>query len=122
MTTQAKLRGLGLAPSLALQVAGDIATGLVAAGNAQGNATPIYNDTNVVATTAAATGVILPANREVSDSVQVINMGANSLTVYPPVGWSINLLAANTGLAIASGKSASFEMIGATQFAAMLGA
>lgn len=113
MTQQAKLRGLGLAPAVAGQIVGDQAGGygLVAAGATQATATNAYSDVNVVTTVAAATGVILPPQREVGDTVEVTNLGANSLSVYPPLGGNIGTGAANAAFAVPVSKTAIFRLV-----------
>jgi hypothetical protein len=122
MTTQAKLMGMGASAGFAGQVAGDITTAITAAGSTQGTATAIYSDVNVVSTAAASTGVLLPSNRSAGDTVEVVNLGANSLSVYPPTGGNINNGAANAAFAVASTKGAVFRQVTATQWTAILGA
>lgn len=114
--------GLGASAGFASQVAGDITTAITAAGSTQGTATAIYSDVNVVSTAAASTGVLLPSNRSAGDTVEVVNLGANSLSVYPPTGGNINTGAANAAFAVASTKGAVFRQVTATQWTAILGA
>jgi hypothetical protein len=77
---------------------------------------------NAISTAAASTGVILPAYAAPGDSIMVYNGGANSVTVYPPVGGTINNLSANTGLALATLKSGVYTCIGALAWASTLSA
>lgn len=122
MTTQQKLMGLGTAAALAAQIAGDITAGITAAGSTQATATPIYSDVNVVSTTAASTGVLLPSNRSAGDTVEVTNLGANALSVYPPTGGNIGTGAANAAFSIPVSKSAIFRQVSATQWTQTLSA
>ena len=99
-----KMIGVGLAPAAAVQISGDLLSGLVATGSTQGTALLVQSDNSFFVTVAAATGAILPSNRSAADDLLIYNGGANPLTVYPPVGASINLLATNASLAVPSGK------------------
>src|SRR6478609_6592597 len=117
MPTQANLLGSGC-PALQCRASlGFPSTGLTAAGSTQGTALVLPSDFNVVTTTAASTGVILPAvssQIQVTDTIIVVNHGANALTVYPPVGGKVQVGAANAGLSVASGKTAWFLLVGST--------
>jgi hypothetical protein len=119
----------GIPEPVCAAIVGDIAGGLVASGSTQGTALPIYANFNVITTTAAATGVVLPAiaavasaGVSVGDSYRVANLGANALAVYPPLGYTINSLAANTALSIPAGKVAEFNLITATGYIGILSA
>lgn len=74
------------------------------AGGGQGGGPTINRMLNTVATVAtAADSVTLPASF-VGGQIAVVNRAAaNSMNVFPAVGESINLLAANTAIAIAAG-------------------
>jgi len=122
MTTQQKLMGLGTAAALAAQIAGDITAGITAAGSTQATATPIYSDVNVISTAAASTGVLLPNNRSAGDTVEVTNLGANALSVYPPTGGNIGTGAANAAFSVPVSKSAIFRQVSATQWTQTLSA
>ena len=122
MTTQAKLTGLGIAPAAAAQVCGSITTGITALGSTQLTATSIYDDVNVVSTAAASTGVILPSNRSAGDTVEVVNLGANALSVYPPSGGNIGTGSANAAFSVPVSKSAIFRQVSSTQWTQTLSA
>jgi hypothetical protein len=122
MTTQAKLTGSGLAPLAASQILGSITTGISAAGSTQATATSIYDDVNIVSTVAASAGVILPSNRGAGDTVEVTNLGANALSVYPPSGGNIGTGAANAAFSVPVSKSAIFRQVSATQWTQTLSA
>lgn len=81
---------------------------ITAAGANQGAATALdYTTYQRVGTVAASTGVRLPAS-SAGARIVVFNMGANALAVYPATGETINLLAANASLSVASGKGCEF--------------
>jgi len=122
MTTQAKLTGSGLAPLAANQILGSITTGISAAGSTQATATAIYDDVNIVSTVAASTGVILPSNRGAGDTVEVTNLGANALSVYPPSGGNIGTGSANAAFSVGVSKTAIFRQVSATQWTQTLSA
>jgi hypothetical protein len=110
---QSKLMGIGISAAAAAQLAeaADLATAIAAAGSTQATATPIYADVNVVAAVAASTGVLLPGDRSVGDVVEVSNLGANPLAVYPPAGSAIGSGAANAALAVPVGKTGRFRLV-----------
>jgi hypothetical protein len=56
---------------------------VTAAGSTLATATLLQDKFNVVTTVAASTGVSLPANSAVGETVFVKNAGANALAVYP---------------------------------------
>lgn len=96
-----KLVASGLPGPLANAVVGDVANGLTATGTTQATALQLQADVNRFTTVAASSGAILPAMNP-GDSCVVFNGGANALLVYPPVGGTINALAANAGYSVAT--------------------
>lgn len=84
---------------------GSIASGLTAAGSTQATALQLTEDTNIVGTTAASTGVLVPP-MDPTDTVTVANFGANALSVYPPVGGKINNGSANAAVSLPANKGA----------------
>lgn len=78
-----------------------LATVVSAAGSTQGTATALTKSFNEVTTVAAGQGVVLPAP-EAGEIIMVANQGANSLSVYPASGHSINNLSANTAQSLAT--------------------
>jgi hypothetical protein len=121
---QTKLMGLGISAAAAAQLAeaADLTTGITAAGTTQAGAQAIYADVNVVATAAASSGVLLPNDRTAGDVVEVTNLGANSLSVYPPSGGNIGTGAANAPLALAVGKTGRYRLVSATQWTSQVSA
>lgn len=93
-----------------------LVTGLVAQGASQATAWPIQAVFNVFATVAASTGAILPTFLSKNTEVVIKNGGANALTVYPGVGYSINGGSANAGVSLAAGASARYVSDGAGNY------
>jgi len=112
----------GLTRSQAEALLNDIATGLTAAGTTQADALALAKVTNVFGTVAAGSGARLESNLEIGDETRVVNLGANALLVYPPVGGSIQTGAANAGFSVGAGKSATFKKVSATLFVSDLSA
>lgn len=107
MAFLANLMAFGLSPFAAQAIVGDVADSLTATGSTQGTALKLSAANNVVTTTAASTGVQLPA-MNVGDAVEVANLGANALLVYPLTGGTIQGGAANAGFSVGAGKTAVF--------------
>ncbi len=107
MSMQQALMAFGAPPFLAGAIVGDVADSLTATGSTQGTALALTANTNIVTTTAASTGVLLPV-MQTGDMVEVVNLGANSLSVYPRTGGAIQTGAANAAFAVGAGKSAFF--------------
>lgn len=91
-----------------------LATGLSAAGTTQGTATALTKRVNVVATAAASSGVILSAS--LPDEQIIINRGANTVNVYPPVGGQIDALGVNVAATVASSAKLRVVQASATQW------
>ena len=77
------------------------ATALSAAGTTQGTATVLTASFNVVSTVSASQGVSLPAP-EAGEILLIANQGANTLSVYPASGHSINNLSTNASQSLAT--------------------
>ena len=78
-----------------------IATGISAAGTNQGTATVLSKSINAVSTVGSGQGVQLPTP-EAGEVLLIANQGANSLSVYPASGHTINALSANAALSMAT--------------------
>ena len=84
---------------------GQVQSSVTAAGTAISDATDLTATINVVTTAAASSGVQLP-NCEIGDSVEILNLGANSVTVYPDTSSNrINQLSAGSGFLLATNTS-----------------
>jgi hypothetical protein len=91
---------------------------VTATGATQGTAYPIVKYFTNVTTAAAGTGLILPVPVSGSSATFVVkNNGGNNLAVYPPVGATINALAANTAFTVnTGGNSNTFRATSATHY------
>lgn len=92
-----------------------IATGIVAAGANQADATVLAKTLNAVAIVASGEGVRLPAP-EPGEVVLVANQGANNLKIYPASGGTINALAADAPLTLATDTRRLFYALSTTQW------
>ena len=86
-----------------------------AAGTAQGNATVIASEINVVSTVASGAGVALPTGLA-GIRVTLINTSANALLVYPASGGAINSLATNASYSLPASGRLEFVCVSATQW------
>jgi len=106
MSYPSRCLGTGMAAALTEQVCGDIQDNVTAAGSTQGTATLVTGVHVIVTTAAASTGVILPP-AEPGAEVDIKNLGANAVNVYPATGGAINALAANAAFSVAAGGQVS---------------
>lgn len=97
------------------------ASGLSAAGSAQGDATAITKQTNEFTTVGSGQGARLPSPEQ-GEFIFIANAGANALNVYPTSGHSINELSANAPFSLAVGKNAMFWAATASKWYANLSA
>ena len=111
----------GLANTQLQSLAGTVQSALTATGASQATALALPAGTNAFGTVAASTGAIL-APGTAGDEIDIYNGGANSLTVYPPVGGTINNLSANTGLALATLKSGKYKCLASLTWYSILSA
>ncbi len=95
---------------------------VVAAGTTQATATLLINGMNGITTAAAGSGVILNLNNLTSDCQVVYNGGANSVSVYPPVGSRINGLTANAPMTLATNTACQFWFLSDTRIIGILSA
>lgn len=101
--------GGGLSAGQANAINGYGDAGITATGSTQGTAYALRMEFTEFTTVAASTGAVLPAPTAVNapstgDAFLVANQGANALSVYPPVGFSIGTAATNTAVSVAAGK------------------
>ena len=125
MPTQSNLMGSGCPPLQALASVGLLSNNLTAAGSTQGTALALPSDFNIVTTTAASTGVILPAagiQCNPGDNFIVVNHGANALSVYPPVGGKIANGTTNAALSLPANKTGFYLHLGGGNYAASISA
>lgn len=107
--------GSGLAAAAATQItSGDMTNGITAAGTTQATATAIYSEVNIFATVPVGAGGLLPSNRGAGDQLEVANLGANALAVYPPVGSAIGTGATNAAFSVPVSKVCLFRQVTST--------
>jgi len=101
MAFPSRVQGAGQSGGATTAICGDVSAALTATGSSATDALQLSAVVSRVSTAAASTGVKLPAP-EAGAMMFVRNDGANTLTVYPPTGSTINGSASNT---IAAGKA-----------------
>ncbi len=117
MALSSKLMGCGLPAQVALNITGDVANGITAAGTTQATATELYSGLNRVSTVASLSGVKLYRATVPGDSQVVYNDGANSLLVYPATGDTIDGFAVNLPQSVPVGQMMLFQKFSATEWA-----
>lgn len=90
MAVTKKLTGAGFAPLQAISIIGDNDPAATATGSSASDAYAIGYTNTYFTTVASSTGAILPDGQALSDVLTVANRGANSLTVYPPSGGTVD--------------------------------
>ena len=118
MAIPSRVQGSGQSGGSTTAICGDVGNTLTAAGSSASNALSLSAVHNRVSTTAASTGVKLPT-AEAGAIVTVANDGANSLTVYPQTGATIDGAAS---VAIAATGRRIFIGISPTVWVSVLGA
>ena len=115
------MRG-GLSAGTAKAINGQVAPTVSGAGTAITDATDLRASINVVTTAAASSGVQLP-NGEVGDEVEILNLGANALTVYPDTASNrINALTAGSGFLLATNTAVKLRKYTTTRWIGYLSA
>lgn len=118
---KSKLIGSGLAGLATQNIGGTVDSAVTATGStSQANSYAINADYTEVTTTAANTGVRLPANTTPGDSFTIYNIGASTLFLYPASGESINAIAADSKYDVATAKICIVSKVSATRWAAGL--
>ena len=111
-----KLTGSGFSPLQAASLLGDVDNGIGNAGIAatsttQGTAYAIGAVNSVFSVVAAGGAAILPNALQTGDELTVANLGANALTVFPPVGGTVNNGAQNAGVSVLANSMAFFKAV-----------
>ncbi len=120
MAFPSRIQGSGISGGATGSIAGDVATGVSAAGTTAGTSTQLTAVYNVVSTvTAAAAGVKLPTAETGAMCFVANDDGADSLTVYPQTGSTIDGAAS---VAVAAGKRRFFVGTSPTTWVSVLGA
>lgn len=121
MAIRSRLTGAGLAPLQAQNLTGNVNSALTATGaSSQAAALLITEEMNVFSTVPSNSGAILRSDLGPGDEQEVANYGSNSLTVYPPVGGTIQNGSLNAGFSVAANKVARFRCINGLNFTAVL--
>lgn len=101
---------------------GQVQSAVSAAGTVITDATDLTASINVITTAAASTGVQLPS-AEIGDSVEILNLGSNAVTVYPDSASNrINALSAGSGFLLATNTSVWLRKFTSTRWMAYLSA
>lgn len=118
MALPSRVLASGNAPLATVSICGDGADALTATGTTATDALQLSAVFNTVATAAASTGVKLPPT-EAGALMVVANDGANTLTVYPATGSTID---GGASVSIATTKRRVFIGVTATKWVSVLGA
>lgn len=108
MVARSELMARGLAAGPAGQLGTSINLTMAAAGTTQATATAMNGAGFAVVTTVAANSGVRLDTASGSPDQTIFNAGANTLTVYPAVGNTINNNAVNAGIQLAVGKGGHF--------------
>lgn len=115
------MRG-GFSAGQARAVGGQVQSAVSAAGTAIATATDLTASINIVTTAAASSGVQLP-NVQIGDSIEILNLGANAVTVYPDTTDNrINALSAGTGFLLATNTAVVLRKFTSSRWAGFLSA
>ena len=105
MATARDIMKGGFSAGGARAINGQVNSSVSAAGTTISDATDLVSSINVVTTAAASSGVQLPSC-EIGDEVEILNLGANAVTVYPDISTGqINGLSAGAGFLLATNTS-----------------
>lgn len=118
MAFPSQVLGSGLAPLSVTAICGDVQATVTAAGTTANDATSVSAANVRVSTAAASTGIRVPA-AEPGAVMFIRNDGANTLTVYPASGGTINGSSSTT---IAAAKSALLLGTSTTAWVSLAGA
>ncbi len=97
-----------------------IVTGIVATGTNQGTAVALLGNHSIqrITTTPSGTGVRLPGPTLPADMI-VVNSGANSLSIYPASGHTINGGPANTPITLGVNAAVRLVAVSSTEWASL---
>ena len=105
MALPSNVLGSGIPPLATLNICGDVATGISAAGTASAGATALTAVYNVLGTVASGAGVRMMTPQP-GAFVSVHNRGANPCLVYPSTGGTINGGSADAAVTLTNAKGA----------------
>lgn len=119
------LTGAGMSALLSQVTVGTVTDAQTATGtSSQANSFAIADHITRFSTTAANSGARLPSTLTAGDELWIMNGGASTLLVYPPVGGTVNGAAANATLVngIPTLKAGHFKCIDGLNWYAIVGA
>lgn len=112
----------GISPQTARGMGGQVQSAVSAAGTTITTATDLTASVNVVTTAAASSGVQLP-NCQIGDEVEILNLGANAVTVYPDTASNqINALSAGSGFLLATNTAVKLKKFTSSRWMGFLSA
>jgi len=112
----------GFSAGGAKAINGQIAPTVTAAGTGITDAFDLIASINTITTAAASSGVQLPSG-EIGDQVEILNLGANTVTVYPDSSSNrINQLTAGTGFSLPINTAVKLRKFSSTRWMAWLSA
>jgi hypothetical protein len=122
MATAIDIMKGGFSAGSAKAINGQVQATITAAGTVITDATDLTASINVVTTAAASTGVQLQSC-EIGDEVEILNLGANSVKVYPDSSSAtINQLSAGAAFTLATNTACKARKFTATKWMAWLSA
>ena len=122
MATAVDIMKGGTSAGTALAINGQANTSITSAGTTISDATDLTTSINVITTAAASTGVQLQSAM-IGDQVEILNLGANAVTVYPDSSSNrINQLSAGTGFTLAANTAVKLRKFSSTRWMAWLSA
>lgn len=112
----------GFSAFSARAIQGQVQSAVSAAGTTITDATDLTASINVVTTAAASSGVQLP-NCQINDEIDILNLGANAVTVYPDSASNqINALSAGTGFLLATNTAVKLKKFTSSRWMGFLSA
>jgi len=103
-------------------IGGQVQNSISAAGTVITDATDLKFSISVITTAGAGSGVQMP-DGEIGDSIDVLNLGANAVVVYPPnTSSQINALAAGAGFQLATNTAVTLRKFTSTRWMGFLSA
>lgn len=120
MAIKARVLASGNSAQSATNIVGDAELAASATGNAIGDAYQISAIVTNFTTVASSTGAIVPADMTPGDQIYVYNAGAQTLSIYPRSGESINNGSASAAYSLAANKGCCIFKRSATAYGAIL--
>lgn len=122
MATAVDIMKGGFSAGSAKAINGQVSSSITASGTLISDAFDLVASINVVTTAAASSGVQLPS-AEIGDQVEILNLGANSVVVYPDAsGNRINSLSAGGGFVLGTNTAVKVRKFTSTRWMAFLSA